>query len=169
MSTACKCMAPSFSDEYSGADTIFLGDVTEVETGENTGDITISFNVIACFKGDDCHESDKVQVHTPSSSASCGYSYFIPNEAEKDPVGDIFLVYSMIDSDTGIKSIASCSGTKRVESEAVPIVLELDSLYKLYAVAGDDDTENSCDYVNCGFNPAYKCVKGKCIYCPLKV
>jgi hypothetical protein len=125
---ACKCMELSVEDAYKMADFIVLGKVTDVKYGEEQN--VISLNAITCFKGD-CHGSEKFS--TSSSSASCGFYSFTKEALDFDdnPVGGTFIVYSTIDPNSKEKLVNSCGGTKRIVSDAVPYVLEVDSLYKL--------------------------------------
>jgi hypothetical protein len=141
-SMACKCMELSVEEAYKMADLIVLGNVTELEYGEDRNDI--SLQSITCFKGD-CHKTE--QFSTSSSSASCGFFSFTKDALEygEDPIGGIFLVYATVDPDSKKKKlINSCGGTKEINNETVPVVLEIDSLYKLlWGTEVDDDSGSS--------------------------
>lgn len=134
---ACKCAELSIADAYSNADTIVLGNVIKVERGGKFNIILLK--AITCFKGD-CHAY--LKFRTPSHSASCGFVDFTEGSLE-DPVGGTYLVYSTNDPVTKKKIVKSCSRTKRIDSEALPLVLETDTLYKLsWKDDGNDDNDS---------------------------
>ena len=105
---------------------IFLGNVTSVATSESDYENIISLDVLKCLKGD-CNSTET--VYTSASSASCGYIYFVPSESGEDPVGELFLVYSS--SDSGKNNVNGCSRTKKIESDAYDLLLEIDALSQL--------------------------------------
>jgi len=124
---ACSC-APisSIPDAFRGSDLIFLGNVTSVATSESDYENIISLNVLKCLTGN-CNSTET--VYTSNSSALCGYIYFVPSESGEDPVGELFLVYSSIYS--GKNNVNICSRTKKIESDAYDLLLEIDALSQL--------------------------------------
>jgi hypothetical protein len=129
---ACSCMGPfSVDDAYKAADFIVLGNLTGLEYGEYEN--TISLQSITCFKGN-CRKTE--HFSTSSFSTSCGFYPFTKDalDFDEDPVGGIFLVYAMVDTDSRTKRkkkfIHSCSGTKLIDKEAAPVAMEIDLLHK---------------------------------------
>ena len=134
---ACKCSYPaSVSDAYNESYRVFLGNVTNVTktSGGGSDPYLISLDVIESWKGDN---SSTVQVYTSSSSASCGYIDFLPEESGVDPVGKEFLVYTTM-NDNGEEWVSGCSGTKPLDSEIFDVQAEIDDLDSL--VRGEDAT-----------------------------
>lgn len=135
---ACKCVEPSLTDAFKMADTIVLGIVTKVQHGRRL--TTISIKSVTCFKGD-CHTH--LKFRTPNQS-SCGIVDFTEDSGE-NAVGSMYLLYSVNDPVIKKKLVKSCSGTKRIYDTAIPVVQEIDMLYKMSWVDESDDDQTSGD------------------------
>jgi MYXO-CTERM domain-containing protein len=95
---ACSCMAQSIEDAIAGSDAIFEGIVDSIEEGD--GVRHVRFSVTQSWEG---VETERVEVTTSASSASCGYPF---------EVGTAYLVYAT--EDAGLE-VSLCSRTRPMD------------------------------------------------------
>lgn len=95
---ACSCMAQSIEDAIAGSDAIFEGIVDSIEEGD--GVRHVRFSVTQAWEG---VETERVEVTTSASSASCGYEF---------EVGTAYLVYAT--EGDGLE-VSLCSRTRPMD------------------------------------------------------
>lgn len=106
---ACSCIQPAgVLESLEQATAVFSGEVIEIKEPKNiftdsSNPLTVTFSLSRTWKGPDYKT---LKVHTPISSASCGYTFV---------VGQEYLVYTS--GTEGYLEVSLCSRT-RIISEA---------------------------------------------------
>ncbi len=98
---ACSCMMQSPEDAATGADAIFEGRVTGIESAsDQSSPVRVRIHVTQQWKG--LESQEEVEVTTAANSAMCGYTF----EAEQ-----VYLVYAARDEE-GALTVSLCSRTR---------------------------------------------------------